>query len=262
MPRLVASLTFVLGLAAASGAWAVDITACGQEVPARQTGVLMADLNCGWPTEEPSFGVKLGNHAILDLNGHSITGPRFAIYCPATCRIDGPGTVTGAYYGIWAFDTKASRADVTGVTLFANLGGIAASRGTLTDVTATDNVLAMDVRKLRGSNLTVTGCTGGSAYCVETKVGKVDGFQITGNAASLAIFQITRSLTLENSTVSGNEAPIGLLSYRRLQLENSTVTGHGVDLVSGTRPRVTNSTCTLSSGPSIDHPGWDVCTDD
>jgi hypothetical protein len=81
-------------------------------VPAGQIGVLMADLDCGLPTGEPSYGVALENRAALDLNGHTITGPRYAVYCPAICRIIGPGTITGAYYGIWALDSKRGRADV------------------------------------------------------------------------------------------------------------------------------------------------------
>src|SRR4030095_16886715 len=258
---IAASLAIVVG-AFASEARAIDITACGQAVPAGQIGVLMGDLDCGSRTEEPSYGVALENRAALDLNGHTITGPRYGVYCPVACRIIGPGTITGAYYGIWALDSKRGRADVFEVAVVANVGGIAAYRGNLTNVTATDNSLAMDVRKLRGTNLTVTGCGGSSPYCIGTAHGKVDGLTATGNTVSLAVFQVIKSLSLESSTMSGNSPQIGILPARRLQLENSDVSGHGVDLVTGSRPRLTASTCGASARLVESDPPWGICAND
>jgi len=79
---------------------------------------------------------------------------------------------------------------------------------------------------------------------------------------SLAVLQVIKSLSLESSTVSGNSAQIGILSYRRLQLENSDVSGHGVDLVTGSRPRLTASTCGASARLVESDPPWGVCAND
>jgi hypothetical protein len=256
-----AALLFAVLFARAGDAGALDITACDQEVRAREVGVLTTDLNCGWSTDE-GYAVELGDRAVLDLNGHTITGPRYGVFCERRCSVVGPGTITGAYYGIWALESKQSRADVTDVALVGNLGGMATPKGTLTNVTATDNILGLHVHKLRGTNLTVSGCSDVSAYCIETDVGTVDGLTATGNHSSIALFLVTKKLTLTNGTVKDNAAPIGILSLGRLTLEGSEVIGHGTDLTTLRRPRVESSTCVTSSALIFPHPAWGVCAND
>src|ERR1051325_6028277 len=149
-----------------TAAAAVDITACNQTVPPGEVGILTADLDCGPSDVEDSYGVELENGATLDLAGHTITGPRYAVSCEKRCNVIGPGTLRNAFYGIWG-ESSSTRATVSDVTLTSNLGGMAVMRGRLTNVIATDNGLAMDVPKLRARNVTITGCHG--EYCLETR---------------------------------------------------------------------------------------------
>ena len=79
----------------ASAAHALDVTSCGQTVPARETGFLQADLAC------PSgVGVHLADKATLDLNGHTLAATAdSAIVCDGKkCRVlstAGAGDVSG-----------------------------------------------------------------------------------------------------------------------------------------------------------------------
>jgi phenylpyruvate tautomerase PptA (4-oxalocrotonate tautomerase family) len=139
---------------------------------------------------------------------------------------------------------------------------LAAVRGTLTNVSAINNTVAMDVRKLTGRNLTVTGCTGTSTYCIETDVGTIDGLTATDNIAGFATMQVRRRITLSNATVTDNSATIGILSFRRIRLIASTVTGHVTDLQSGARPQVLDSTCGTSGRLVESEPSWGVCAGD
>ncbi len=250
-------------LLAVSAHAAVDVTACGQEVPRGQVGVLVADLDCGWPTDELTYGVRLAKGATLNLNGHTITGPRFGVLCPEACKVVGPGTIQNAYYGVWAFDSKRSRADLTDVTLMQNLGGIAAIRGRLINVTASDNFLATQVLKLRASNLLVTGCSAEATYCLQTGSAVIDGLQVTGNPSPNAVVFATGTLKLRNATITGNASPVGIRSDKRVTLIDSSVTGHhAADIWTGAPPRLVNSTCGTSAGPTIADPSWGVCAND
>src|SRR5436190_12695689 len=91
--------SIVLFLVASAGA--VDITGCDQEVSAGQVGVLTTDLDCGWPAPPGSYGVELEKNATLDLQGHTISGAQWAVYCPdrGRCTVTSTGakgTLTGA----------------------------------------------------------------------------------------------------------------------------------------------------------------------
>ncbi len=73
----------------------MDVTACGQTVPAGQHGVLVADLTCPSGT-----GVVVGRRATLDLAGHAIAARgASAIECLGrNCTITssgGPGEISG-----------------------------------------------------------------------------------------------------------------------------------------------------------------------
>src|SRR4029077_4030306 len=78
---------------------AVDVTACGQVVPARKTGVLQADLaGCFW-------GVVLKPGAKLELNGHSVSGrPDFSDLgaCETNCTVSGPGDLSDTFDAVIA----------------------------------------------------------------------------------------------------------------------------------------------------------------
>jgi hypothetical protein len=68
----------------------MDVTACGQLVPAGATGILRNDLDCppGFPT------VTLGHGATLRMSRHAIRGGLW-LSC-SRCKILGPGEISGA----------------------------------------------------------------------------------------------------------------------------------------------------------------------
>jgi hypothetical protein len=105
MPRVLAvTLAFSLALFAPASHAApplpdVEVTTCGQVVPAKTLGYLTADLDCtgftGGPANvEPLYAgaaVYLGKKSRLDLRGFTITGGRQGAMCDAlVCRYDKP----------------------------------------------------------------------------------------------------------------------------------------------------------------------------
>ena len=132
-----AYLALSLVVSFASAASAIEVTGCGQEVPAGQVGVLTADLDCGSSATAGSYGVELEANATLDLQGHTITGSQWAIYCSerGTCHVTSTtdtGTVTGAEAGIWPVGSKVV---VSHMHFAGNAYGIANNlKTTLTDV--------------------------------------------------------------------------------------------------------------------------------
>ncbi len=259
MGRILLSLALLLLAGAAS---ALDIATCDVTVPRGEVGVLVADLNCGPSYEDDSYAVWLENGATLDLAGHTITGPQFAVYCVRKCTVVGPGTLTGAFYGIWG-GTAAARVKASDVTIASNLGGMAISRATLSNVTLTDNVVGLDVSKIDAENLTVTACHGD--YTLEVDAGKIDGLTLTGNVAAQALVLMEGgSLRLSNASFSGNTAPVGILGLSgNLRLFDSVVEGQQTDLFTARRPRLTNSTCGTSARyGDPPHLPWSVCTND
>ncbi len=90
---VISSIAFCLmALAAAAPVVAETVvTTCGQETTGQAT--LNADLDCtGYR------GAALTMHGgTLTMNGHTITGGNsFGIECDISCRIIGPGTITGS----------------------------------------------------------------------------------------------------------------------------------------------------------------------
>jgi hypothetical protein len=70
----------------------MDITSCGQVVPAGEQAVLRADLDCPPGVSGPT--VTLGDDASLRMNGHAIRGGTW-LSC-TRCTITGPGEISGA----------------------------------------------------------------------------------------------------------------------------------------------------------------------
>jgi hypothetical protein len=127
---LLPSLLLVARLADA----AIYITTCGQTVPSFNVGVLLADLVCpnpntaegclASPSASPA-GVTLEANAILEMNGHSITGGCFGVRALTDSArrvvgITGPGTISGAFYGVYFI----GRLSISYVTLDGNGGGV------------------------------------------------------------------------------------------------------------------------------------------
>jgi hypothetical protein len=67
---------------------AVDVTQCGQIVPAGAAGVLVADVDCS--LQYGSYAVVLSDRATLRLNGFTL---RSNAKCLGRCRITGPGEI-------------------------------------------------------------------------------------------------------------------------------------------------------------------------
>jgi hypothetical protein len=103
------SLVVCLTILAAAGPAAAQtvVTTCGQETFGPAT--LNADLDCtGFD------GYVLTMHGgTLTMNGHTITGGIIGIQCDRTCKIVGPGTVTGSsFVGVNAFEVGLTMSQV------------------------------------------------------------------------------------------------------------------------------------------------------
>jgi hypothetical protein len=115
---------------------AVPITACGEFVPAGETGELMHDLACDrgsrWPFS--ATGVILDGGATLALNGFTISGdgsgvgigffPQSEDSARMPGVVSGPGTVSGFEIGVNAVGRTSLT--VSSVTVTANTNGIIA----------------------------------------------------------------------------------------------------------------------------------------
>ena len=135
----------VLLITVARPAAAIDVTACGQNVPDGEVGDLVASLDCtgvgGHCVDDPdagcthdedctssvksslcyTWGVRVGSRATLRLNGFSIVGgapaspnswPKVGVLCRGTdCTVDGGGgsieRTTQA--GVWHFGRNSMR---------------------------------------------------------------------------------------------------------------------------------------------------------
>jgi hypothetical protein len=245
--RTASRLALSIVLSFASVSHAVDITACDQDVPAGQLGVLTVDLDCGANMVPGSYGVELERSATLDMQGHTITGAEWAVYCadPGRCTVISttgtPGTLTGAEAGIWAPATKVV---VSNVRFVANGYGISNNpKTTLTDTTFIDNGFALTTRSLRATNLTVTGSCG-AGYCLDLGNARIDGLVATDTGPSANVIQVSRSIKLTGASMSGSPGQVGILAGS-IRVADSVVTGHGVDLASRSL-RVLNVSCDQS----------------
>jgi hypothetical protein len=68
---------------------AVDLTACGQTIPAAETGVLQTDLDC---SGVGTHAVLLLRRATLDLNGHTLVGGPLSPTVKGAAAADGSGS--------------------------------------------------------------------------------------------------------------------------------------------------------------------------
>ena len=161
----------------ARAAFAIDITSCGQTIPAGQVGTLTTDVSCGGAF----VGVDLGNRATLMMNGHDIrdAGGDGGVRCLSHCTISGPGEITssltpGVYLGdrgqLTIADVQIDNCDAgitsatqsthtkvlaTGVNLIDNVQyGLFAARATLANVNAIGNTIGvLALQRLRATVL-------------------------------------------------------------------------------------------------------------
>ena len=264
MPTIRRLGLLIVALSLASVAAAVEITGCDQEVPAGEVGVLTTDLDCSWDTEPGSYGVELGRSATLDLQGHTITGPEWAVYCPGPGRCTvtstgSPGTLTGAEAGIW---TPASKVVVSNVRFVGNQYGISNNpKATLDDVTFENNGFALTTRSLRATNVGLTG-TCAAAYCLDVGRGRIDGL-VTNTTDSANVIQVTRSIKLTNVSMIGSPSQVAVLASG-IRVVNGVFSGHALDLASRSL-RVLDVTCGQSRRFGRDGSvigTWGICAND
>jgi len=245
-------------------AHALDITSCGETVPANTIAKLVNDLDC---TGEP-LGVGLEKDASLDLNGFTMGGgTNIGVSCRSRrCTIVGPGVIDGDWVAV-NLESKV-RLDIRHVTMFnadvAILGRAVQSdpnRIDIDDVTIDGTYnWAISGNRIRAQRLTITG----SGFA---SIGVVLATRLVGAGIDVSnnydIGISARKIRVANLTANNNEG-VGI-DASRCVLVDSEVTGNaaagsGVDIDCGTQPKLTNTTCGLSSGNESGD--WDVCTND
>ena len=285
MRALVGSL---IALAAVSAAPAVDISTCGQGVPAGENGVLQADLDC---SGQPAGGEALwvGRNGTLDLAGHTLTGPPLqpngyfgiAVRCRLTDDLcEPPGSVcVGRGRCTVTSNSGLGHVESGGIVSERHLvlshvsvagGFVAADYGTLTatDVSISGgglvarSVKVQDVsvngapefgvhglKRVSGRNLMATNSGGAGVAAPRVSL---DGLVATGNGAADydggGVY--ADSCSLRNSTVTAN-------------VINEDETLYPVDLFTSRRPRLEATTCDHSGilgDASVPTGTWGVCT--
>jgi hypothetical protein len=207
-----ATLVTILLLAGPAGA--VEITTCAQVVAAGEVGQLRNDLDCG---PAPPFllaakGVQLEHGATLYLNGFTIrgNGTGVGVACGGdgarpTCRVNGPGTITGFWAG---FNGGGCRFVARDLVVRGNTNGI---YGPLACALEADGVHVVDntedgiwVWRMRGRDLVVSD--NGARGVVATRI-YVHGLTATGNGREGVLQQIAhrRAGWLVDSTLAGND---------------------------------------------------------
>ncbi len=188
----------------------VEVTACGQIVPAKTRGILTADLDC---TGSASAAVTLMKKATLDLQGFTLTGGSANVACYKRC--DGGGCV----------NQGSQCAIVNGTITGATSNGILGDRVTITNLTITNTGRGVDTaRKIVATNVTVTqnridGLNGDLI--------KISNSTVTGNG----IFGLSGSVNATDSNITGNGISPECADTRC------------ADIASPRRPRLKNTTC-------------------
>jgi hypothetical protein len=241
---------------------AVDITACGQTVPDGEIGVLQVDLVC--PSGD---GIVMGARTDLQLNGHTIaaetpTEGQVAIACSrGSCRIQGPGTVSG-FKGVAIAGLNRSRLEISDVDLHDNGVAIDGHRVTLTNVGLSANEdWGASGRHLVATNVTAVGnlgegIAGRTIRCIDVVASDNGRDGVRANR-----------LNAERLTATGNGG-YGVQSIYpgRTRLEDSTVTGNATaDVGSQRAPVLRVTSCGTSrrlSEAGADLGTWGVCDSD
>jgi hypothetical protein len=220
--------TFLASTALAAPA-PIPVTTCGQTVPAGKRGVLVADLDC----TGHYAGVNLGTNARLLLDGRTITGATgAAVLCEKSCRVQGPGALSGSLTGASGY-----RVQVTGVDVSGNSIGINATTAQVADSTFTGNNEAIHAQR----------------------TARVSDSQLVGNP----IFNvIARHAALRDVTISGGE--IGIVAATAGLIDSSVDTtadgGETIDFRTDKRPRLRNSTCAgRSERRQSPSESWQIC---
>jgi len=251
-------------LFASSVAGAVDLTECGQHVSPGSVAIVQNDIDCTGSPERLA-AVYLGDQATLQLNGHTITA-RSDIDgvvgdVARRCAIIGPGVITGAATGIVGAKTRMT---ITSVTLTGNRNAIDLPLGRLDliDVTSSSTFAGISGGDIRATRLAVTTNSGGN--CIMGS--KLRGVDVTVTGCHTGITML-RSVRVEGLDDRDN-LTVGVTATR-VRLINSVVTGNifigqALDILSRRRPVLTNTTCDASAQWINDTvgPAWGVCAGD
>lgn len=264
-------------------ATAVDITACGQIVPAHEVGVLQSDLVC------TGHGLAVRASGTLQLAGHSITGDgdigETGVVCSGPngratgrCTIQGPGTISGFGRGVSVISSVVLRdlvvtgngegilspaqlgdVDATNVDASGNAGvGIRGRKVIASFVTASNNGgagIIGDKRGVVGSDIVADGNGSSGIVAFPSSSGivafpsaRISNVQANGNAGP-AIY--AGRVKLAGVTASGNAFGVFAAAGK---IESSTITANPSGDVIGIprRYRVFDLTCDHSYQLGID----------
>jgi hypothetical protein len=262
--RVAASLVAAL---LAAPALAVDIRDCGADVPAGETGVLVADIVCSGP----GTAVQLHDRSTLDLAGHSITGGTAAVQGSVSlrgrslgthdrCRVRSSragGAIVGSLFGV----NNCAKLEVSDVEIVgAKLQAVGGARVVLTNVVLRDGGASITAGAVTARNLTIVS-NGGVA---QMRGAAIKGLTATGNRGAWVLQ--TGTLDLEDAVVTGNDG-VGIIATKKVRVVDGTIAGNdsagaGIDIESAKRPRLRGSTCGRSERFDVPGSSWGVCTQD
>jgi hypothetical protein len=240
MDRLIALLA--LAVSVPTLARAVDITACGQTVPARQAAVLQSDLDCsGSP-----FGVRLLRRASLDLNGHTIAGGDLTSATvvgvssvagddpigkgSGNFTIVGPGVIAGTNHPPVSSGTTACVLINAGRALMTSASGVIEVRGCVVGV--------------NGNRLSAQS---------STDRGKLEMDHVSVHQARYDGVAVRRLIA---SDVSAYDNEIGLSVRSKTVLTNVTLNTNGIGFQGGTLVTGSGVTAIGNSNNGIDTCGF------
>ncbi len=240
------------------------IVSCGQFV--RGSGALIGDLDCSATDDD---AVKLQGR--LHMNGHVLTGhpAHAAVRClKGACRIDGPGTISGAAVGVRS--DKNTR--LISVTVSNNVGA---------------GVHALKKARLDGSSVFDNGGTGviadkisasstgfldnGDDGAHTVRKAQLSGCNVTGNAgdgvSSDRLVQVTHNTIVTNNGLDGVDAGRVMLKTNASVTANGTSAACGVteecdDLAVAYRPIIAAGTVCGTSRDTVDGGSWAACLGD
>ena len=251
----------------ATPVFALDVRRCGTDIPAGQTGVLVADIVC----DGPGIAIQLHDRSTLDLAGHSITGGTATVQGSFTlrghvlaardhCRVWSSrpgGAIVGSLFGVNdCVKVEVSDLEIVGTKLQA-VGG---PHVVLTNVVLRDGGAPISAGIVTARNLTIINNTDVS----QIRGAFIKGLTATGNRGAWVLQ--TGALELEDATVTGN-AGVGIIATKRVKVVGSTIAGNdtdgaGIDLESAKRPRLVGSSCGRSEQSGAPGSSWGVCTQD
>ncbi len=232
----IAVLCLSLAATSAPAAPIVDIDSCGQVVPARTRARLVQDLDCTAETSPTFSSVTLGKGARLYLEGHTIAGGNRGVMCLSRCRVEGPGTIERAEYGLSSLKARL-----------------------------------IDIRFQLNSKAAIEGDAGvkGSGLHLESnwlgiRSGKT--VRIENSQILTTLFEgiDAKRVIVKDSVLSANGT--GILARPYVKLLRSTMNNvggrSGFDIRAGRRPRLVDSSCAAESWDYTTLTTWGVCAGD